>query len=248
MRLEGFGEVVRRHRPPAVDAWWAPVAERHAPYHPADDYPAMAVAACVADWLDPARAEGESTLYDVLPGVHYLEAAHAELISAVMVVGYLAANPEAAAWPDVVLADRSFRWAFGPRSQWPWYADEAALRAHDVRCLGVQGWAPWWRAASIWPGAQSVDEFAIACEYIWQHRHDLAVVDHRGTWRATRDLFDARGWALRSPGELQLPPLRLADILRAVVGPRREQWPWPYDSWPVGDAGAPAPAPLSVPR
>jgi hypothetical protein len=215
-------------------AWWEPVAAGHAAGHQAGTaFPVMWAAAHAAQWLDEAT---NFVLHR--PGVLQMAPYHAELIGTVMVAGYLDYYPDAAILANRELAQLAFAWAHGAEADWPWYADISARAATDERPLR-RGWAPWWRAALLWPVAADVDLFATICEYLWQGRREIVCIDARGRERPpTPGLFDEWGWAPRAGIRVRTPRVRLVDVLQLVVGPKRSSWPWPYDSWPLGTATA----------
>jgi hypothetical protein len=235
MRVDAFPQPPRATpRWRSSHAWWEPVAARHAArYDASAAFPVMWAAAHVVRWLDDA-----TTLALHRPGVLEMAEYHAELISAVVVAGYLDHHPDAAILANRELAQLAFGWSHGAEADWPWYADVSARAATDARPLRP-GWAPWWRAAFLWPVATDVDLFATVCEYLWQRRGELVVIDARRRERPpTPGLFDEWGWAPRAGIRLWAPQLRLVDVLQLVVGPVRSSWPWPYNTWPLGTATA----------
>lgn len=151
----------------------------------------------------------------------YIPSEAPELFAAVLVTGGLAARPQWAGLDDETLSDLT-------AAQWLAADVELHLLYHDLwadarsrasagawEAGGRSRWAPWWRAASLWPQQTELTVFACSMEHLWRQRGDyvppVAALN--------------RPWLRESGTE---PSVVLTAALADVLGDDPTGWPWPY--------------------
>lgn len=206
-----------------------PVARRSSQtWHPDVSWPTFLLAAYVMGSLELCDEEQDlATWAEEVSTPRYFPA-EPKLMAAVTVTGALAERPDWSTLDDDALLDlTASQWLAG-NGNWTfremWDATRALARTSEA---GERArWAPWWRAACLWPQATELTVFACIMQYLWQHRcqYEPPVSTPEQPW-------------LLESGKP--PKVVLTTALTEVLGPDPTAWPWPY-SWCTVDTDSAA--------
>lgn len=172
------------------------------------------------EYLDPSDDQWGTWAEDVT--TYWCIPEFPELLAAVTVTCNLAERPDCATVDDDTLLDltasrwsaKDVNWSFDDM----WRVARASTRTSEARERAR--WAPWWRAASLWPEEPNLTVFACVMQYLWQHRSEYE--------QPAAD--PERPWLLESG---KPPEFVLLTVLTEVLGPDPTRWPWPYSWWTV---------------